>query len=116
MNPSISITLSLPTRKPPLETVGIPLDGSEIVAYNPSPTFLTEAKPLSAIGVCETREFCGRLADRVCIGRNSAAAQSAPRYDVFVRKFRRENWREIPAFGAFFDKSIFPPYPSCGPL
>src|SRR5258708_30795570 len=106
MNPSINSAPSLPARNPPLQTVWKPFEGSEIVAYSPSPIFLTDAKPLSTIGVWDTRDSSANSAASAGIGSSLAAADIAPKYDDFARKLRRENRPEFTASRAPFRVSI----------
>src|SRR5260370_36398458 len=90
LNPSTNSAPSLPARNPPLQTVWWPFDGAEIVAYSPSPIFLTDAKPLSTIGVGDMRESSANSAAITGVGNILAASYIAPQYDDFTRKLRRE--------------------------
>src|SRR5215467_1093714 len=86
--PSISSAASFPQRNPPLHMVARPLEVSEMVAYNPSPTLRTAAKPLSTTGDCPTRESSDSA--RAGNGTSGYAANRALHCDARVKNDRRE--------------------------
>src|SRR5262245_11702106 len=98
-NPSISSAASLPYKNPPLHIVSRPLEVSEMVAYNPSPTLRTDAKPLSTTGVCATRESAASDSARFGNGISGYAASNALHCEARFKNDRREK----------FDPSISPP-------
>src|SRR6266853_691553 len=82
---------SRPIRNPPLQRDCNPFERSAIVAYNPSPIFRIEAKPLSAMGCFAMRGSSAGDSASAGSGANLVAAYNAPRDDVPARKVRREN-------------------------
>jgi hypothetical protein len=77
----------------------------EIVAYNPSPIFRTDANPISATAIWAMRE--SPASDFASRGSGSSwyAAASTPHCDVRFKKTRREN----KDFSVVLSESMIPP-------